>query len=345
MSAFAVVPMAVCQQTFANNEPQFAWVAMQPMQYAGASFVALPSLAPANVTGRSVSETAVSAVPPVVLLAPELSHSTEATCAVSSVKGRVWKMSQDAEGCRAIQRAFDEAESDAVRVEPADELRGHAWVAARHAHANHVLQRCIVAMNPRALQFIVDELAQGNRVYLAARHKYGCRVLQRLFEHCMPDQLRTMAEVIVANVMDFSPHVYANYVMQHFCEFSEPLYQQMVVKALAPNVRALGEHPFAAAVLAAALECCPESRLLARALVAEEGLLPRMARSRKGSPAVKAALTVLHDTEREAACKQLLLNLPALQSRYGRSVGRSVAQFMKELSPIDNGGETPIFGS
>merc|ERR1711974_290411 len=124
-----------------------------------------------------------------------------------------------------------------------------------------------------------------NRVCQGARNQYGCRVLQRLFEHCTPDQLYPIVEVLVANVQAFSKHVFANYVMQHFFEFGELSYHKSVVEILASCPGTFGTDTHAAAVVeAACVHCTAENQLLlARALVADEGLLLQMARHRKGS--------------------------------------------------------------
>jgi pumilio RNA-binding family len=243
------------------------------------------------------------------------------------VVGRVWRLSQELQGCRKIQLAFDDAESDAERLQLAEEMKGHAWVAARHPHANHVLQKMIVSMKPDALQFVVDAICPKNRVVQAARHKYGCRVLQRLFEHCRPDQMAPIMEVLVANVKDLSKDAFGNYVIQHLIEHGAPSYQRAIMESLASNVRRLGTNPNGAAVITKALTCCEleeDQVLLAKAIVAEDGLLTWMARTRHGSPAVKSVLDVLEGSDREAACKQLSEDDSALSSRYGRKIAKAI---------------------
>jgi len=100
-------------------------------------------------------------------------------------------------------------------------------------------------------------------------------------------------------------------------------------EVLASRLRAFGTNPYAAGVMTAVFSHSTEENqvLLARALLhAEEGLLSRMARTRKGSLVVKAALNMLEATDREAACKDLTANLPTVQSRYGRSVCRTIGE-------------------
>jgi hypothetical protein len=243
------------------------------------------------------------------------------------VIGRVWRLSREPHGCRKIQSAFDDAGSDAERHQLVEEMRGHAWDAARHAHAHHVLQKMIVSMNPDALQFVVDEISPKNRVFQAARHKYGCRVLQRLFEHCRPDQMAPIVEVLVANLEFLAKDAFGNYVIQHLIEYGAPSYQNAIMESLASNVRRLGTSPYAAAVITTALRYFQQEEdqvLLAKAIVAEEGLLAWMAQTRQGSPAVKSVLNVLEGSDREAACKQLSKARSARSSRHGRKIAKAI---------------------
>ena len=55
-------------------------------------------------------------------------------------------------------------------------------------------------------------------VSIAARHKYGCRVLQRLLEHARHDQLNGLVDALLAKAIPLSRHYFATYVMQHILE-------------------------------------------------------------------------------------------------------------------------------
>jgi pumilio RNA-binding family len=41
-------------------------------------------------------------------------------------------------------------------------------------------------VEPTALQFIINAFA--GQVYALSTHPYGCRVIQRILEHCTPEQ-------------------------------------------------------------------------------------------------------------------------------------------------------------
>jgi len=241
------------------------------------------------------------------------------------VDGTVWALSRDSSGSRRVQQALEDAADDQVRVQIATELQGHVWEALQCPHANHVLQKCIVSMRPQALQFIVSEITQpgAGQVVLAARHKYGCRILQRLLEHCQEEQLLELKAELIASAIALSKHAYANFVMQHLFEYGTQEQRRRLSRLFEQHAKALGKHDHGRAVLSKALSHVgrEERASLARALLQEQGLLVRMARTRHGHAAVKHVLEALDGTEREAAKEQLMDGVQTLRmSRYGRTV-------------------------
>merc|ERR1712232_867614 len=76
-------------------------------------------------------------------------------------------------------------------------------------------------MWPKDLQFMVDEIecrgAAGVRTM--AKHRYGCRIFQRLLEHCRPPQVQKLVEVLLAEALPLSEHIYGHFVMQHIVEY------------------------------------------------------------------------------------------------------------------------------
>jgi len=245
----------------------------------------------------------------------------------------VWRLSRHPDGCREVQAALEEADSEEVRASVAAELRGHIWEALRCPHANYVVQKCIVTMQPQASQFIIDELLRRGpgTAAQAARHRFGCRILERLLEHCLPCQLVRLVEDIIVDAVALSSHPYGNYVVQHIIEHGIPDHQQRLSAMLAQNALAMGSDGYASAVVAKALaHGAHASRLnLARAAFATPGLLAVMARTRHGHVAVKLILQLLEEspTERAMACRELEADAVGLRSsRYGRFVALDLEQ-------------------
>jgi len=245
------------------------------------------------------------------------------------LSGQVWRLARDGAGCRALQEALHAAPSNESRGALAAELRGRVWPAMRHRHANHVLQKCIVTMRPSELQFIIDELcAKGSDgVGRAARHAYGCRILQRLLEHCRADQLEGMVEGLLADAAALSKHVYGNFVIQHLMEYGLSVQRHGLICELVKSTQELGRDIHSGAVVAKAMSySCPEDQLLlARALIREEGAIAAMARTRHGSLATKLVLQAVGGAEKDEAVRQIEEELPLLMARrYGRAVVASL---------------------
>merc|ERR1712139_585287 len=99
---------------------------------------------------------------------------------------------------------------DAERVALAFEMHSRVWEALRCPNANFVLQKFICVLRPQASQFILDELRKAG-FSKAARHRYGCRVLQRLLEHCGAEQLQPLVEDLLLDASALCRHVYGHY--------------------------------------------------------------------------------------------------------------------------------------
>merc|ERR1711881_49018 len=97
------------------------------------------------------------------------------------------------EGTRTVQHALEAAADVSTREMIAGELRDHVWQAIDCPCANYALQQCIYSLPAPSVQFIIDEItAESNGVCLAAQHRFGCRILQRLLERCPPKQVQDL---------------------------------------------------------------------------------------------------------------------------------------------------------
>ena len=93
-----------------------------------------------------------------------------------------------------------------------EKLRGHAFEAAMCHYANHVLQTIIKALPTKASQFTIDELC--GQVLRVARHSYWSRVLERLIERCLHEQVAPVAKEMLPDVPQLFTCRYGNFVIQ-----------------------------------------------------------------------------------------------------------------------------------
>ena len=131
----------------------------------------------------------------------------------------VWDMARDSLACRALQRALDDR-SDSGRLAIAEALKSHVWACIACRNANHELQKTITVLRPNHVQFIIDEIMERRKgPLLAAKHQYGCRIVERLIEHCPSDQLRPLVAELLKDVLPLSSHRFGNFVLRHIMEF------------------------------------------------------------------------------------------------------------------------------
>lgn len=240
-----------------------------------------------------------------------------------SIQGHVWSLATDHAGTRSVQQAFDEASCDDDRVTLAAELRTHVWEALKCSNANHVIQKCISTMRPGDSQWIIDELLQAGpgAASRAAKHRYGCRILQRLFEHCSPEQMHTISEDLLLDAVPLCSHLFAKYVMQHLLEFGTVNHIERLTWTLTEHAVSLASDGSGCAVIHKALESSSGSAqvFLVNALLQQPGLLADMACSRHGHLASKLALQLADTPHRLAAVSELVTQQDKLKfSRYGR---------------------------
>ena len=93
-------------------------------------------------------------------------------------------------------------------------------------------------MEPSCLQFIIDAFCGQVRkpivlslnfsthifpfkVYSLSTHPYGCRVIQRILEHCTSEQTAIILEELHNHTEQLIKDQYGNYVIQHILEHGQ----------------------------------------------------------------------------------------------------------------------------
>lgn len=255
------------------------------------------------------------------------------------VEGRVWLLSRDPVGCRQVQAAIDSAADDDARERMLAELEGNILEAIHCKHANFVVQKFIITMRPEALEFVVREIQEGaGSVSKMARHVFGCRVIQRLMEHCSRNQVERLVDEILEEPVSLCRNQFGNYVGQQIMEFGSPEQQSRLMKAVEADIRTLCTDYYAVGVVDKILSsgALTERLQVARTIIKTEGLLVTMARSRHGHEAVKQLLDGQGVEVRDETLAVLRSNMDELkQSRYGRVL----AKYMQSQSEGQNGNQ------
>lgn len=172
-------------------------------------------------------------------------------------------------GCRVIQKALEvtQVEEQLLLIK---ELREHVLKCITDQNGNHVLQKCIEAASWKRsvesgetlglrrrvtgedVQFIIDDIVDNAAGY--STHSYGCRVIQRILEHCSPTQIRPIVNEIVFKCRDLVKDQFGNYVVQHVISHGEPDQRRVVMDAVFPEIGRWSQHKYASNVVEACLE-------------------------------------------------------------------------------------------
>ncbi|KAH9609757.1 hypothetical protein KSS87_012747, partial [Heliosperma pusillum] len=165
----------------------------------------------------------------------------------SKLDNRVLNLSLQMYGCRVIQKAIEVVDVD-QKISMVHELDGHIMRCVRDQNGNHVIQKCIECVPEEYIQFIVETFF--DQVVTLSTHPYGCRVIQRVLEHCKDPitQSKVMDEVL-GSVSMLAQDQYGNYVIQHVLEHGEPHERTAIIKELAGRIVIMSQQKFASNVV------------------------------------------------------------------------------------------------
>lgn len=166
-----------------------------------------------------------------------------------------------------------------------------------------------------------------------ARHQYGCRILQRLFENCQAEQMEQIVHVLLKEASTLVCHSYGTYVMQQIFDFgTETQRRKLCDVLLAARSNHLCNDEHATQVLQKALQHAPQQVQLAESLVQQ---LPQMAKGRHSHQTVITAMQLLPEKESERAIGLLSQKINKLwASRYGRLVVKSIPKLYQQCSSM-----------
>ncbi|XP_073905344.1 pumilio homolog 2 isoform X8 [Castor canadensis] len=182
------------------------------------------------------------------------------------IRGHVLPLALQMYGCRVIQKALESISSDQqVISEMVKELDGHVLKCVKDQNGNHVVQKCIECVQPQSLQFIID--AFKGQVFVLSTHPYGCRVIQRILEHCTAEQTLPILEELHQHTEQLVQDQYGNYVIQHVLEHGRPEDKSKIVAEIRGKVLALSQHKFASNVVE---KCVTHASRAERALLIDE---------------------------------------------------------------------------
>jgi len=83
------------------------------------------------------------------------------------------------------------------------------------------------------------------QVLQLAMHPYGCRVIQRILEHCNVDQVSGILDELHVQTEHLVHDQYGNYVIQHVLEHGQSEDKTKIISQLCGKFLVLSQHKFA----------------------------------------------------------------------------------------------------
>lgn len=182
----------------------------------------------------------------------------------SSMVGQMVNLSSQVYGCRVVQKALEKLGDDDL-IDLLSEFHNHALSCIHDQNGNHVIQKIIEVVSTRCktyqaednskslmlsaeLGFILDCVTK-NVVPLSC-HPFGCRVIQRILEHCIESQRAATLDSIQKHLRTLMDDQYGNYVIQHVLQFGRKSDRDIVLEIIVENgILELSRQKFASNVI------------------------------------------------------------------------------------------------
>ncbi|KDQ60804.1 hypothetical protein JAAARDRAFT_124317 [Jaapia argillacea MUCL 33604] len=241
----------------------------------------------------------------------------------STMEGHILPLSLQMYGCRVVQKAVEYILPD-QQVTFVNELEPHVMKCVKDANGNHVIQKLIERVSPDRLGFVNS--FRGN-VYELSTHPYGCRVLQRCFEHLPEEQTRPLLDELHKYTINLMQDQFGNYVVQFVLENGQQQDRNLIISKLRGQMLNMSRHKFASNVCEKALVTAdPDSR---RQLIEEimtpkqDGVSPvvTMMKDQFANYVLQRALTVVEPDQKEALIGKVrpqLVNMRRYSSAYSK---------------------------
>lgn len=142
-------------------------------------------------------------------------------------------------------------------------------------------------------------------------HPYGCRVIQRMLEHCDENLKKPVLKELLKSAGQLAKDQYGNYVLQHVLNHSSKENKDPIVDAVCKNILTFSKHKFASNVVERCFvqgETTQRDRLLAACIgekSEETSPLVSMVRDQYGNYVIQKMLETLNVTQRNLLIKKI----------------------------------------
>lgn len=168
----------------------------------------------------------------------------------------VLELSLDKYGCRVVQVAIQHSSSEVLWMLVSELGESGIMKCLDDQNGNHVLQKCIQKAEiaePYVLEFIIKGFKSDFSYY--SRHKYGCRVIQRLLDVCKKQNNKKLNASIMTQLLSnneielLSTNEYGNYVVQWILKDGDDRDKKSVIKRVRTKILSLTKNKFGSHVV------------------------------------------------------------------------------------------------
>lgn len=138
------------------------------------------------------------------------------------------------------------------------ELEKDVLRCVKDQNGNHVIQKAIERVPAEHIQFIIN--AFTGQVQALATHPYGCRVIQRMLEHCEEPTRSAVLQELHACTTSLIVDQFGNYVTQHVIEHGREGDRAQVISLVTAQLVNFSRHKFASNVVEKSIEFSSEEQ-------------------------------------------------------------------------------------
>ena len=178
------------------------------------------------------------------------------------------QLSMQMYGCRVVQKALEYVGTDRLIAIVSEFENPPVLLRCVHdANGNHVIQKCIEVVSKASAEATDPEMAEflnlrinfildafKGRIKELSSHPYGCRVIQRLLEHCSSDHKTTVLEELRQYYSELVQDCYGNYVIQFVMQHGWEVDRASLIKEVQTNLLDFSQHKFASNVVEKCLQ-------------------------------------------------------------------------------------------
>lgn len=197
-------------------------------------------------------------------------------------------LSCDEHACRVVQKAV-EVVGGRGRDKLVVALESYMPKLLDSAYGNHVLSKIVEFVPGEQLSTLIVSLSKYGPSFVA-RHRYGCRIMERLIEHCSAIAVADLMEPVVTDCQALCRHQFGNFVIQRLLENGSLEQRARIIEALSVCVSSLATHRIASHVIQRVLDFSGEgsqTRIVNSLLACKHPCLVDVALNRYGSYVVQ----------------------------------------------------------